>query len=288
VSARQSKREQKEVEDALAARIEAELDAELGEPGQDMNRAERRAWERWVRKDRRVRFSKQLPKPPLPGEVEVLYAKLREELNDLNGGEAVMLVMGSQAWEDTVGARCRELDAAASDSRRYDHMDDEKFLLWMRFEGVRDVKTAHEKLQGYTQRFDREAMGFNDSRPDHVKTRHVKDEKNRQMDGIPSRAEISRHKKTRFLEAERDALYPSASRASSSSTPGRTPSSPSRCAFAASTARRTSRSTRRAGRKLVAASICSTRTVSAFPACSNGKAAARCIPTCRTPSAAPA
>jgi len=130
VGARQTKREQKATEAALAARIEAELDAELGEPGQDMNRAERRAWERWVRKDRRVRFSKQLPKPPLPGEVEVLYAKMREELVGLNAGEVVMLVMGSQSWEDTVGARCRELDAAASDLRRYDHKDGVPPVWW--------------------------------------------------------------------------------------------------------------------------------------------------------------
>lgn len=207
MSARKSKQERKDIEDALEAQTEAELTAEFGEPGKEMDRAERRAWARWMRKGRRVRFAKQLPKPPLPGEVEVLYAKLREELIGLNSGEVVMLVLGSQSWKDTVGAKCRELDAAASDLRRYDHQDDEKFLLWMRFEGERYVSTAHEKLQGYTQRFDRQVMGYDDSRPDHVKTRHVKAEKNRQMDGIPSRAEISRHKKWRFLEDERDALY---------------------------------------------------------------------------------
>jgi hypothetical protein len=71
--------------------------------------------------------------------VEVLYAKLNEQLRHLDDGERVMLVINSDAWQGTVGERCRALDAAADTRRAYSVVECEKALLYQRLIGKRKL-----------------------------------------------------------------------------------------------------------------------------------------------------
>ena len=174
--------------------------ASAGEPGH-----EQRAWECWSARKRRTRYGK-LPKPPERGDVELLYAKLHEQLRHLDDGERVMLVINSDAWQGTVGERCRELDAAADSRRAYCSR------------GVREgtpLSAPHRQahLQGCARRprrgrgdSARATLGFDHPR-DHVPNRRVKYEHRRRLDGVPSEATISRHRTRRFPEAERADLY---------------------------------------------------------------------------------
>lgn len=166
---------------------------------------EQRAWECWSARSRRARYGK-LPKPPESGDVEVLYAKLNEQLRHLDDGERVMLVIDSDAWQGTVGERCRELDAAADSRRAYSAEECEKALLYQRLIGKRTYKAARAQLAGDEGASARVTLGFDRPR-DHVPGRHVKYEHHRRLDGVPSEATISRHRVSRFPETERAELY---------------------------------------------------------------------------------
>jgi hypothetical protein len=95
-------RQRKKAEEALEARVDAALAEELGDLTRRMDADEQAASERWAEKDRRARYGK-LPKPPEEGDVELLYAKLQEDLRHLNDGELVMTVIGTDAWQSTLG-----------------------------------------------------------------------------------------------------------------------------------------------------------------------------------------
>jgi hypothetical protein len=170
-----------------------------------MKPAERAAWERWSSKKRRSRYGK-LPKPPGKGDVELLYAKLNEQLRHLDDGERVMLVIESDAWQSTVGQRCRELELEADPRRAYSPEDCERALLYQRLIGKRTYKAARAQLAGDGGESARATLGFDHPR-DHVPNRRVKYEHHRRLDGVPSEATISRHRTTRFPEEERAALY---------------------------------------------------------------------------------
>lgn len=173
--------------------------------GRGMNTSERRAWERWSSKKRRARYGA-LPKPPESGDVEVLYAKLNEQLRHLDDGERVLLVIESDAWQSTVGERCRELDAEADTRRAYSAEECERALLYQRLIGKRTYKAARAQLAGDAGASARVTLGFDRPR-DHVPNRHVKYSHHRRLDGVPSEATISRHRTTRFPEEERAELY---------------------------------------------------------------------------------
>jgi hypothetical protein len=170
-----------------------------------MKPAERAAWERWSSKKRRARYGK-LPKPPGKGDVELLYAKLNEQLRHLDDGERVMLVTESDAWQGTVGQRCRELELEADTRRAYSAEECETVLLYQRLIGKRTYKAARAQLAGDGGISARATLGFDHPR-DHVPNRHVKYEHHRRLDGVPSEATISRHRTTRFPEEERAQLY---------------------------------------------------------------------------------
>ena len=175
-------------------------EASAGETGR-----EQRAWECWSARPRRTRYGK-LPKPPERGDVELLYAKLNEQLRHLDDGERVMLVIDSDAWQGTVGERCRELDAAADSRRAYSVEECERALLYQRLIGKRTYKAARAQLAGDEGDAARVTLGFDHPR-DHVPGRRVKYEHRRRLDGVPSEATISRHRTSRFPEAERAELY---------------------------------------------------------------------------------
>lgn len=170
-----------------------------------MTEAEQAASERWAAKDRRARYGK-LPKPPEEGDVELLYAKLQEDLRHLNDGELVMTVINTDAWQSTVGARCRELDAAADPRRAYTADECEKALLYQRLTGKRTYAAAREKLAGDTGAAARLTLGFDRAR-DHVPNRRLKDAHKKLLDGVPSEYTMSRWRRVRFREAERTELY---------------------------------------------------------------------------------
>jgi hypothetical protein len=170
-----------------------------------MKPPEERAWERWSEKKRRKRYGK-LPEPPEKGDVELLYAKLHEELRHLDDGERVMLVINSDAWQSTVGARCRELEAEADPRRAYSVEDCEKALLYQRLLGKRTYKAARKELASDGGASARTTLGFDRPR-DHVPNRRIKYEHHRRLDGVPSEATLSRHRTTRFPEDERAELY---------------------------------------------------------------------------------
>jgi len=171
-----------------------------------MTDAEKAAYARWQSKDRRARYPRQLPVAKGEGDVEVLYAKMREELKALNDGDKVRLLMETDAWESTLGARCDELDALADSRRAYTHRELEAAVLYQRLAGTRSYKAAHEKLTGFQGQFARRALGFDRPR-DHVPNRRCDHEHNRNLDGVPSRSTISRHITERFPEHERAELY---------------------------------------------------------------------------------
>ncbi len=175
-----------------------------GKPAGESAREER-AWECWTKRKRRTRYGK-LPKPPAPGDVELLYAKLNEQLRHLDDGQRVMLVIDSDAWQGTVGERCRELDAAADSRRAYSAEECERALLYQRLIGKRTYKAARAQLASDAGASARVTLGFDRPR-DHVPGRRVKYEHHRRLDGVPSEATISRHRVSRFPEAERAELY---------------------------------------------------------------------------------
>jgi hypothetical protein len=108
-----------------------------------------------------------LPKPPEEGDVELLYAKLQEDLRHLNDGEMVTTVIGTDAWQSTVGARCRALDAAADPRRAYTAEECEKALLFQRLLGKRACAAARKELAGAIGAYTRTTLGFDRPR-DHV------------------------------------------------------------------------------------------------------------------------
>lgn len=199
----------KRVEAAQEAHAAAEDEAAYGAPGRKMTAAEGNAWKRWMERDddRRARYGK-LPKPPERGDVELLYSKLHEDLRHLNDGELVMTVVNTDAWQSTVGARCRELDAAASSRRAYTSIECETALLYQRLLGKRSYAAARKDLCSAEAAgvMTRATLGFDRPR-DHVPNRYVKDGHRRKLDGVPSTATMSRYRRKRFPEAERSALY---------------------------------------------------------------------------------
>lgn len=166
---------------------------------------EQRAWDCWSQRKRRARYGK-LPKPPEPGDVELLYAKLNEDLWHLDDGERVLLVIHSDAWQSTVGARCRELDAAADTRQAYSAEECERVLLYQRLLGKRTYKAARAALASDEGACARVTLGFDRPR-DHVLGRRVKYEHRRRLDGVPSEATISRYRTKRLPEGERAELY---------------------------------------------------------------------------------
>jgi hypothetical protein len=138
--------------------------------------------------------------------VEILYAKLNEQLWHLDDGERVLLVIESDAWQGTVGERCRELDVAADSRRAYSAEECERVLLYQRLIGKRTYKAARAQLASDEGDSARVTLGFDHPR-DHVSNRYVEYEHRRRLDGVPSEATISRHRTTRFPEAERAELY---------------------------------------------------------------------------------
>lgn len=198
----------KSSQDLAELRASKRVADELGKPARKMDDAEAAAHEAWRSRDRRARYG-QLPKPPEAGDVEVLYAKLRQELSHLNNGEMVMTVIDSDAWQSTVGERCRELDALASTRRRYTHEECERALLYQRLLGKRTYEAAHKDLCSASAEgvMTRATLDFDHPR-DHVgPNRRLKHPKNRRLDGVPSAATVCRHRTTRFPEQERADLY---------------------------------------------------------------------------------
>jgi hypothetical protein len=172
------------------------------------SKAEAKAWAAWRAKNRRARYG-QLPKPPEKGEVEVLWAKLREELRHLDDGALVMTVIESDAWQSTLGEVCRELDSVADPRRAYSHEDCEKALLYQRLLGKRTYKAAHAEMCSANANgvMTRKTLGFDRPR-DHVgPNRRLVYERNKCIDGVPSQATICRHRTTRFPEELRAELY---------------------------------------------------------------------------------
>ena len=173
-----------------------------------MTKAEAEAWDAWSDKPRRARFGK-LPKPPQPGDVTVLYGKLQESLSHLSDGDLVMTVIESDAWQGTLGERCRELDDAANVRRAYTHEECEKALLYQRLLGKRTYRAARDALCSAETgaALTRARLGFDRPR-DHVgPTRHLHHAKNKRLDGVPSEATMSRYRTARFPESERAELY---------------------------------------------------------------------------------
>lgn len=170
-----------------------------------MSAQERTAWERWSQRKRRARYGK-LPKPPKPGDVELLYAKFHDDLKHLDDGERVMLVINSDAWQGTLGERCRELDAKADSRQAYSAEDCEKVLLYQRLLGKRTYKAARAHLASDQGASARATLGFDRPR-DHVPGRFVKYDHNRRLDGVPSEATLSRYRTKRLPEDERAELY---------------------------------------------------------------------------------
>jgi hypothetical protein len=129
----------------LEERIAARLKAELGQPKRPDGRRGSRGLEALERPGA-SRLHGKLPKPPVKGEVEVLYAKLHDELRHLCDGEMVMTVINTDAWQSTVGARCRALDAIADPRRGYTHEGCERALLYQRLLGKRTHKAARKDM----------------------------------------------------------------------------------------------------------------------------------------------
>jgi hypothetical protein len=69
----------------LDAQDAGDLHAEFGEPATPMGKQEAEAYEKWRERDedRRARFGG-LPKPPGPGDTQVLYGRLNHLLRHLN------------------------------------------------------------------------------------------------------------------------------------------------------------------------------------------------------------
>lgn len=178
----------------------------LDSSGRRQRKSEKDAAETFFSRDRRARYGGTLPKPPEAGDIEVLYAKLREELKDLDDGQAVRLLVQTHAWESTVGTACDALDAVADCRRAYTARELETALLFQRFNGYRTYTAARKYLAGDESVFARQELGFDRPR-DHIKNRFLKYRKNRKMDGVPSAATVCRHRKHRFLEAQRAELY---------------------------------------------------------------------------------
>jgi hypothetical protein len=171
-----------------------------------MLKSEAEAYAVWRAKPRRARFAKQLPLPPQAGEVEVLYSQQVPELQGLNDGQMVLLLMATRAWQTTLGAECERIDAAGDQRRAYTAAELESVLLYQRLNGKRTYKAARERLTSDRGRDARHALGFDRPR-DHVRNRHCHQEHRRRLDGVPSEATVCRHRTQRFPEALRAELY---------------------------------------------------------------------------------
>ncbi|MGA2469937.1 MAG: hypothetical protein ABSG64_04530 [Solirubrobacteraceae bacterium] len=213
MSARKAKQDRKEARkqrsDALAV---AALAAELGEEAlsdndtRNMTEIELAAYERWAAKERRARYPRMMPVAKGEGEVEVLYAKYQKDLQALNDGAKVKLLMDTDAWQGTLGVRCDELDLLMDVRRAYTHAEIEAAVLYQQLNGKRSYKAALEDLNGFQGQFARRDLGFDHPR-DHVPNRRCDYEHHRNLDGTPSRATVSRHLRWRFPEHERAVLY---------------------------------------------------------------------------------
>ncbi len=192
--------------EAAEQRVAAELDAEYGDGGRDMVEDESNAYQTWRSKHRRARPAQQLPPPPQQGDVEVLYSLQVPELQALNDGHKVLLLMSTRAWRATVGMACEDMDAAADSRRAYTAAELESVILYQRLNGKRTYKAARERLASDRGRDARIALGFDRPR-DHVPNRRCHHEHNRRLDGIPSEATVCRHRTKRFPEAARAELY---------------------------------------------------------------------------------
>jgi hypothetical protein len=120
-----------------------------------------------------------------------------------------MTVIDSDAWQSTVGERCRELDALADPRRAYTHEECEKVLMFQRLLGKRTYEAALKDLCSASTNGvqTRKTLGFDRPR-DHVgENRHIKYERNRRLPGVPSASTMSRYRNGRFMENEREALY---------------------------------------------------------------------------------
>ena len=174
--------------------------------GRAQSKLEEEAAKRFFDRQRRARYGDRLPKPPEPGDIEVLYAKARTELKDLTDGQAVLLLVSTNAWESTVGAACDALDAAANPRRAYTARECETALLFQRLNGYRTYAAARTHLASDKARMTRRELGFDRGR-DHVHHRRCYHEDRLRFDGIPSDSTLCRHRTKRFPEADRTALY---------------------------------------------------------------------------------
>lgn len=191
---------------AAEERIAAEIAAEHGDAGRPMEAPEATAYKTWKAKTRRARFPQQLPPPPVQGDVEVLYALRVPELQDINDGEKVQLLLSTRAWQATVGAECERIDAAGDSRRAYSAAELEAVILYQRLNGKRTYKAARERLTSDRGRDARIALGFHRPR-DHVRNRRCHHPHRRRLDGVPSEATVCRHRTKRFPEALRAELY---------------------------------------------------------------------------------
>jgi hypothetical protein len=140
---------------------------------------------------RRVRYGG-LPKPP--DRMEVPYARSRDWLKGLSGGEMVKIVMATDAFQDRLGPRLDALDAerGRQGKRRgmqplYNSWELESILVFQKVEGLRSVKEARDRIAGDRGAEDRRDLGFDrprETNPSRLRKRRV---------GVPSESTLSRH-----------------------------------------------------------------------------------------------
>lgn len=150
---------------------------------------------------KRVRFGS-LPRPA--ERIEVPYGKERPELQSLSCGELTDVVAETAAFREEIGSICLKLDAARRGSRgpspAYSASECELVLLYQRVCGLRSYKEARDRLSSDRGIEARRIFGLDRPRERSPERRRVL------LDGIPSEATISRHRK-RFGERRRRGAY---------------------------------------------------------------------------------
>ncbi|MGD0165914.1 MAG: hypothetical protein ABSC51_01295 [Gaiellaceae bacterium] len=153
---------------------------------------------------RRLRWSGELPKPRSGA---VPWAKKRPELADLSEADQALLVRDTDAWREVMVPVCKEIDAERSSRGvkfAYASEELELVLLFGRACGHTTYKKTRATLAGDDSR-PRQILGFD--KPRLAKTQPPKAHKTLcHLDGVPSGATMSRHKK-RFSDEKRAEIW---------------------------------------------------------------------------------
>lgn len=149
----------------------------------------------------RLRWAKNLPKPRVG---DVPYAKRRLELYGFLEAQHALAVQQSRAWREVMVPACAAADAERAQKRGpaplYSSEELELALVFGRACGKRSYKETRAVLAGDDPR-PRQLLGF-----DQPRNHRVTKQRMRLMDGVPSEATMSRHKK-RFTDEMRAELW---------------------------------------------------------------------------------